>query len=236
LVRLTKGTYLYANSMQTQQRKIPLRGVNGTFKTWTEVLVPFENELAHFKHALDSLKKQPATVITKATSLTEGKVTLLSNNARYTVDSSAVIFLNKNFIITSLAAALKGLSGIQTSYSAQVKEGTTISFSNTEPVKLLVGFFNSKDTGFLKAPELETNASANDYGQAETKIANAVVIKGLPPVNIHSYSFEPGKHMLKLAKGACLLLGFVNGKETIPMYDACLTENGVKKEVDWLFE
>jgi hypothetical protein len=26
LVALTKGTYLYANSMQTQQRKIPIRG------------------------------------------------------------------------------------------------------------------------------------------------------------------------------------------------------------------
>jgi hypothetical protein len=49
-----------------------------------------------------------------------------------------------------------------------------------------VGFFKptrvafSKDTIFLKAPELETNASANDYGQSETKIANALVIKGMP--------------------------------------------------------
>ncbi|HKO82912.1 MAG TPA: hypothetical protein VJU78_21040, partial [Chitinophagaceae bacterium] len=43
LVNLTKGTYLYANSMQTQQRKIPIRGSDGTFKTWAEVLIPFEN-------------------------------------------------------------------------------------------------------------------------------------------------------------------------------------------------
>jgi len=57
LVALTKGSYLYANSMQTQQRKIPIRGVDGTFKTWAEVLIPFENELTHFKHAIDSLKK-----------------------------------------------------------------------------------------------------------------------------------------------------------------------------------
>ena len=42
LVNLTKGTYLYANSMQTQQRKIPMRGVDGTFKKWSEVLIPFE--------------------------------------------------------------------------------------------------------------------------------------------------------------------------------------------------
>src|SRR4029079_10158861 len=56
LVKLTKDSYLYANSMQTQQRNIPLRGVNGTFKTWAEVETPFENELKHFARKLDSLK------------------------------------------------------------------------------------------------------------------------------------------------------------------------------------
>ena len=65
LVQLTKGTYLYANSMQTKQRKIPIRGVDGTFKTWAEVLVPFENELAHFKDAIDSLKHKPADNISR---------------------------------------------------------------------------------------------------------------------------------------------------------------------------
>jgi hypothetical protein len=31
-------------------------GVDGTFKTWAEVLVPFEKELNHFKNKIDSLK------------------------------------------------------------------------------------------------------------------------------------------------------------------------------------
>ena len=89
---------------------------------------------------------------------------------------------------------------------------------------------------FLKAPELETNASANDYGQAETKIANAVVVKGMPPVNVHSYSFPAGNNTLKLAKGLVLILGFADGDQTIPLYDAGLTESGAKREIDWLFE
>ena len=115
-------------------------------------------------------------------------------------------------------------------------------FHNSKPVKVLVGYFQptraafTKDTIFLKAPELETNASANDYGQADTKIANALVIKGMPPVNIHSYSFGAGDNVLKLAKGICLILGFVDGETVIPSYDAGLTEGGMKREIDWLFE
>jgi hypothetical protein len=31
-------------------------------------------------------------------------------------------------------------------------------------------------------------------------------------------------------------LGFVNNEQGIPMYDAGLTETGIKKEIDWLFE
>ena len=49
LVELTKDTYLYANSMQTAQRRIPIGGDNGKNKTWAEMLVHYENELANFK-------------------------------------------------------------------------------------------------------------------------------------------------------------------------------------------
>ena len=56
LVELTKETYLYANSMQTKQRKIPMRGVDATFINWQEMLVPFNQELLHFKTAIDSIK------------------------------------------------------------------------------------------------------------------------------------------------------------------------------------
>ncbi|MBS1563672.1 MAG: hypothetical protein JST39_04750, partial [Bacteroidetes bacterium] len=56
LADLTDSTYLYANSMQTQQRKIPVRGVDGTFKTWREMLPVYEKEYAVFTRNLDSLK------------------------------------------------------------------------------------------------------------------------------------------------------------------------------------
>jgi len=243
LVVLTKGRYLYANSMQTQQRKIPLRGVNGTFKTWAEVLVPFENELHHFTKKLDSLKnhsgKQGNTIIF----LQNAAATLVDLTGKnFIIDSGARVFADTNLVITTYAKELQGLKGVLFSYQQQVKEGVSLHFTSNNPVKVLVGFFNEKATVFsktnlyLKAPELETNASANDYGQAETKIANALVIKGMPPVNIHTYNFPAGSNTLQLAKGVCLVLGWVDDKQAIPQYDAGLTENGTSREIDWLFE
>ena len=237
LTNLTKGTYLYANSMQTQQRKIPIRGVDGTFKKWSEVLIPFKQELAHFEHKIDSLKNNTSAKAKQTITLKNAEVNLANTtNGFYVVDSTAKLFSDTALYVLFFAKELKGLKGIPFSFKQQLKEGTSISFQSAEPVKILVGFFNSKDSSFLKAPELETNASANDYGQAETKIANALVIKGIPPLNIHSYSFKAGSNTLKLARGGALILGFVDDDQEIPMYDAGLTETGEKKEIDWLFE
>src|SRR6185436_1420377 len=243
LVRLTKGTYLYANSMQTQQRRIPIRGVNGTFKTWAEVLVPFETELKHFKHKIDSLKKEPAKEAAEPVILKNAAINLLSPDGNwYVIDSLSNVFSDSSLNILFYAKELKGLRGLQLPFSRQLKVGVELKFSTAEPIQVLVGYFNpvkaafSTDSIFAKAPELETNASANDYGQAETKIANGIVIKGLPQVNIHSYSFNKGTHTLKLSKGVCLILGFVKADQPIPLYDAGLTEIGVRREIDWLFE
>lgn len=243
LVELTRGTYLYANSMQTKQRKIPMRGVDATFKTWAEVLVPFENELAHFKQAIDSLKHKPADNINNVKSLMNADINFGNTSfAKYRVDSSSSTFTDTSANIIAFAKELKGVEGLKLSHKQQLRKGTNITFTATKPVKVLVGFFHPeqaafvKDTIFLKAPELETNASANDYGQAETKIANAIVVKGMPPVNVHSYSFNAGTHTLKLAKGIVLILGFVDAGQLIPLYDAGLAESGAKKEIDWLFE
>jgi hypothetical protein len=113
---------------------------------------------------------------------------------------------------------------------------TTILFTPQDSVKLLIGFFNSKDTLYAQPPELETNAYANTRGQAEIKIANAIVIPGMPTVNVHSYDFPPGQWSLKISKGLVMVLGFIRNDQAFPVYDAGLTEKGVKKEIDWLFE
>ena len=101
--------------------------------------------------------------------------------------------------------------------------------------RVLVGYFASKAAQYLQEPQLETDASANDYGQADIKIANAIQIEGLPPVNVHTYTFKAGTNTLSLGKGACLILGFVDDSARIPVYDAGLSNEGNIRDLRWLF-
>lgn len=239
LVRLTKDTYLYANSMQTQQRKIPVGGNDGNMKTWEELLPVYENELATFKHKLDSLQspRQATAVAQKRPVLKNAEVTILSGPyENYFVSTGSSLFTDTATYIKDYAEELRELNAIKLNKTKQIQEGTVLKFKNNQPVKVLVGYFNSKDRRFLQSPELETDASANDYGQAEAKISNAILISGMPPVNVHAYSFKPGTNTLTLAKGTALILGFVNADQATNAYDAGLIPGGVKRELDWLFE
>lgn len=243
LVKHTDKTYMYANSMQTQQRKIPMRGVDGTYKHWREMLPVFEKELKTFEYKIDSLKKQTTADVKITMRFKNFGVSLLNNkNNWYTLDSLSTPFEDTSFVIKQVAGELKELQGVWMSFAEQVKNGTSLQFTSNQPVKLLVGYFKTQrgafvtDTLFLKEPELETNAGADDYGQSDIKISNAVAIDGLPPVNIHSYSFPSGTHELKLGKGSCLVLGFVKGDQVIPVYDAGLMSDKRSLSVDWLFE
>jgi len=240
LVKYTQSSYLYANSMQTQQRKIPVRGSNGTFKHWTEMLPVFETELKTFHHKIDSLKNKSGVTKIAVQPFTnasvETAVTLMP------IDINSKIFTDTTFVIKQMADELKGLKAVQLPFKQMLQQPTSISFTSDKPVKVLVGYFKTQraaftvDTVFLKVPELETNASADDYGQAEIKISNALAIEGMPPVNIHAYSFKAGKNILKLEKGVCIILGFVDGTTIIPVYDAGLMGDAKNKNIDWLFE
>ncbi len=240
LARLTAGSYLYANSMQTQQRKIPMRGTNATYKHWKEMVPVFETELKTFKYKIDSLKNRSVKKVFERKPFQQLAVQLKNNTV--VLSENALLFSDSDFRIKQLAAELKGLKAVQFSYKQQVQQSTEITFTADKPVKILVGYFKTQraafttDTIFAKAPELETNASADDYGQAEIKISNAIAIEGMPPVNIHVYSFKAGTHTLKLPKGVCLVAGFADGTQIIPVYDAMLMSDAKYKNIDWLFE
>jgi hypothetical protein len=51
---------------------------------------------------------------------------------------------------------------------------------------------------------------------------------------VHAYSFKAGTHTLNLAKGACLVLGFIDDQQVMRIYNAGLDGKG--KDIDWLFE
>lgn len=234
LVKLTENTYLYANSMQTKQRKIPMRGVDKTFIHWKEVLPVFEVELANFKYSIDSLKNNKAKGFQQVKAYQNADVRILSKDvSRYVVKAGAKPFTDKETVFKAVAPELDGLKGIALNTAKQQKEGSELTFNSTKPVTVLVAFFNDKSKEYSPAPVLEIDASANNYGQAESKISKGIVLSEMPVMNVHAYSFPAGTSTLTLAKGKALILGFVDAKQNIKIYDAALDGNG--KDIDWLF-
>lgn len=234
LVKLTENDYLYANSMQTKQRKIPMRGVDKTFITWKEMLPVYLKELQHFKKSIDSLKSIKPGAITPVVPFQNAEVEVLSNQPTYVIGKSAVVFSDTTAQIKEVTEKLVGLKGIQFAKQQQLTAGTSIKFTTKTPVKLLIGYFNEKNPKYSPAPQLEIDASANNYGQSEIKISNGIIINGFPPVNIHAYTFGAGSHTLNLSKGACLVLGFISDKEELRIFNAGLDGRG--RDIDWLFE
>ncbi len=238
LVDLTKDTYLYANSMQTQQRRIPISGAEGKNKTWEELLVHYQTELDNFKRNLDMLKSKndQAEVMKKAKVFEPLKVTVLNKNVEwFPLEKGQKVYSDSKGTIEAVSEDLVKLSGLKLSSKEQLENGTTIRFKSDKPVKILVGYFNTNSNSALKPPTLETNANANDRGQADVKIANALLIPDLYPVNIYTYLYEAGENELILGKGRALILGFIDGNEDITVHDAGLTNSDEGPAVDWLF-
>ncbi|MFV0541518.1 MAG: glycoside hydrolase family 20 zincin-like fold domain-containing protein [Aestuariibaculum sp.] len=157
LVSRTKDTYLYANSMQTSQRRIPIGGDDGKNKTWEELLPHYERELANFKRNIERLKASKDGKIERQ----EGspwqlaKVTLLSKNKGvYPIKKGIRVYDIPESEIVEIAPELKNLKGISFIADIQNAEGTHLKFKNDKPVKLLVGYFNTDQKRFLFPPSL----------------------------------------------------------------------------------
>ena len=262
LAQVAGAHYLYANSLQTGARKIPMTGKDGQYKRWSELLPVYEGELTHLKQNIQSLKYhkdaksatgspwhhlRPASVHFLAPSVADrldgnglGSYYIQQGSkdmaGTYPLMKSARPFADTTAGFDSMAVALTGLHGIQVNRNRQVQAGTRLRFKTDQPVTLFVGYFIQKSKVLLKEPELETDASANDYGQAATKIANGAALGGYPAINIHTYTFDKGIHDLQLGKGICLLLGFAKGSaDDLPAFDAGIGNAGSAPDLDWLF-
>lgn len=238
LVALTQDSYLYANSMQTQQRRIPISGRDGTNKTWAELLVHYQNEFENFKRNIQTLasKNGDALSVQSHPILQPVSIEILSDHdGTFSLRPGEKIYADQAYKIVDVAPELAELKGLRFKDQAQQEHGTTLKFKNKETVKIVVGYFNTNSYTILQPPTLETNATANDRGQADIKIANALRLDGLYPVNIYTYTYEPGEHTLALGKGRVLILGVVDGGVQIKMHDAGITATKDGAPVDWLF-
>jgi hypothetical protein len=236
LVDLTKDHYLYANSMQTSQRRIPIGGDNGKNKTWEELFVYYQKEFVNYKTNLAMLKEKANGGVQKAqiiSPLLQSNVKLLTNETTIKLTEGNSLYSDIESKIEAIAPELTGMNGWILDSESQSKEGTIIEFEATTPVKLLIGYFRDDQKKFAKAPTLETDASANLYGQAEPVLMNAIRFKSLPMVNVHAYSFNAGRNKLLLPKGLCLVLGFTN--DMIETRNAGLAGTGNEETIDWMF-
>ena len=231
LSRMTDQWYLYANSMQTAQRRIPVGGDGGKMKTWSELAKVYQEELDAFKENIEKLKHPIAQTDVIINPLKPADVKYSSTTV--TLKKGAILFEKRpDTPIDSLAPELVGLQALVLNRDSTRIVGTTIEFECDKPVKVLVGLFKDDDPKWAKAPKLEIDATGNEYGQAEPILTNAISIVQMPKVNIHTYSLPAGQHTLRLPKGILIVAGFTS--DNIKPRDCGL--NGPSSEVDWLFQ
>lgn len=228
LEKLTRETYTAANSMQTSQRKIPtVGGIDGKPANyhWSQLLPMYEKELADFQAKVEALKKGPVAPPSEEgiTALKQLDFTLIGENAeKYTVKEGVRVFPDRTWAIRSIAPELSGLTGVRFSHEA-MKKGklTPIQFEVTEPVQVLIGYFQSPDIVWLKTPNLETDARAGEFIGIEPSIQNAMTIETLPSVDVHVFRYAAGKHTLDVrGKGSFLILGVIPQSVKIEPRDA----------------
>ncbi len=230
----TQDAYLYANSMQTAQRRIPVGGDGGKMKTWSELATVYQAELDALKENIIKLKNPMEKANENILPARPASVKLFAKNTQLiTLKKGAIIFENRpDTPVDSVAPELIGLQALVLNRDTTRIVGTTIEFESDKPVKLLVGLFKDDDSKWAKAPKLEIDATGNEYGQAEPLLTNAISIVQMPKVNIHQYTLPAGRQTLHLPKGILMVAGFTDS--IIKQRDCGL--NGPSGEVDWLFQ
>jgi len=198
--------------------------------------VYYQKELVNYKNNLAMLKEKNGKEIQETTiipPLLPADVTLFAKPTSVKLAKGISIYSDIDSKIEDIAPELIGMNGWILNANIQSNKGTTVEFETTAPVKILVGYFRDDQKKFAKAPTLETDASANLFGQSEPVLINAIRFNGLPVVNVHAYSFNAGKNKLLLPKGLCLLLGFTNSM--IETRNAGLAGTGKEETMDWMF-
>ena len=240
LAALTQETYLYANSMQTPQRKIPFP--NGeTYGHWTACLPEYRKELEHFRAHLSELQQgilptDHAKEVT-AEPLIPAPYTLLKSESCETYDlkKGESVFSDCSCKIINLAPELASLTGVRMGLGAAIEEGVTVKLELPQDSYVLVGYMNAKGVEWLQLPDLETNTHADDRGGLTVVYANAMKAEACPPINIHAYRYEKGTHEIYFGTGAFLIAGVIASDTVMKPRNANLAGEGLET-LDWLYE
>lgn len=239
LAALTDKTYLYANSMQTPQRKIPFP--NGeTYGHWTQCLPEYEAEYesfcAHVKELEAGIYPAGKETVEDIRPLKPISYTLLGDDCEtFSVQKGEKIFTDCDWTIGDTAPELAQLTGVRMGLGKAIDGGVKIRLRLEEDAKILVGYMASGGVEWLQVPDLETNTHADDRGGLAIVYESAIRAQGCPPVNIHAYSYEKGEHELYFGTGGFLIAGAVAAEEPIKPRNAGLSGESYET-LDWMYE
>ena len=243
LTSLTERTYLYANSMQTRQRKIPFPD-GDAYGHWTACLPLYEQEYSCFLTHLQALREgqvpffpgNRADDMAAFPPLPQAAFTLLSENCEtFPLRRGEALFTDMPSAIATLAPELSALTGVRFRLGEAIEQGVTIRLNLPEDAQLLVGYMDARGVEWLQVPDLETNTHADDRGGLAVALSHAAQAQGCPDVNVHVFQYEKGTHDIYLGTGGFVLLGAVPAGIPIHARDAGLSGE-TPDRLDWMYE
>lgn len=239
LTRLTEEGYLYANSLLTPHRRIPFPD-GERYSHWRDCLPLYEAEVERFAVNVELLRRGEAPpslkgLTTPPEPYAAAPFELLSEGAEvYTLAKGSRAFTDGDMVVQELAEELVGLRAVRFSQARAASEGVALELEFSEPCKVLIGYFRSKEPQWLQPPDLEVNAHAVERGGTTPVIKNGAGIFSYPSVNVHALRFEPGRHRIDLGKGVYLFLGVVKADQPMVERDARAAQS--VHALDWLYE
>ncbi|QDP97099.1 hypothetical protein FOE78_15235 [Microlunatus elymi] len=239
LAALTANTYLYANSMQTPQRKVPFRD-GRQFGQWQQCLPEFEAELENFKINIRRLAIGAITPGGSRSSATEPFVatpfTLTGGEAEvFTVKAGASVFADADGNLRRVAPELDGLQGVRINKADGFAGAVPITITLDQPAQLLIGYFRDDAAVWVQPPNLETDTHADDRGGLDPVLRRGLEIDFHPPVDVHALRYEAGTHVLDVGRGAYLIAGVVSADQAFTGRTAGESDDQVN-DLDWLFD
>ena len=234
--KLSEQTYLFHNSMQTPQRKIPFPN-GGIYSKPADCLPEYEKEFAAFSENVAKLSNglYPTPPDTGSYPHLKQAEFMFEGGEMFELNENENVFTDKASPIELIASELKGLKGIRFSVHKAIVEGIRLKLSFPAPVRLLIGYVNDRGVEWLAPPSLETDTHADDRGGYNPLISNAVKAKGVKAMNIHAFDYDAGDYTLEFGTGAFIIAGVIPKAERPAPRDAGLGGESLRS-MDWLYE
>ena len=237
LTALNDPGYLFANSMQTRQRKIPFPD-GGIYGHWRACLPEYEKEAAAFEKNVERicagiLPEPPSPG--DAERLPEAPYTLLSGGETFAFTPGESLFTDRDSPIELCASELDGLKGVRMGMGEAIVTGVRLKLRLARRSRILIGYVDDRGVEWLAPPSLETDTHADDRGGYAPVLIHAAKAKGIKSLNVHAFLYDAGDAELDFGTGAFVLVGVIPDSVPLTPRDAGLDAESLTT-LDWLYE